>query len=110
MSYAILLSSCHTCVDYGPALGGRAIVSLQMSDPYAALLDMNTALRLTKSAELYVNRGVINQFLQDHESAMTDYQAAIKKNSKYALAYFNAANLYFSNRQFIQVPQYGLTL
>ncbi|XP_071495128.1 uncharacterized protein [Diadema antillarum] len=92
--------------EYRPALEGRAMVSLQMSDPYAALLDMNTALRIAKTAELFVNRGVVNQFLQDHESAMTDYQAAIRKDPKYALAFFNAANLYFSNRQFIQALQF----
>ena len=74
-----------------------------MSDTFAAFLDLNAALKLKPTAELYTNRGVVNQFMQDHHNAMRDYQSAIKQDSTYALAYFNAANLYFHNRQFRQV-------
>jgi len=35
--------------------------------------------------------------------AMHDFQAAIKNNPTYSLAYFNAANIYFKNRQYRQV-------
>ncbi len=76
---------------------------LQMSDTFAAFLDLNKAIKLSPSAELLTNRGVVNQFMQDHSNAMRDYQAAIKKDPTYALAYFNAANVYFHNRQFRQV-------
>ena len=76
---------------------------LQMSDTFAAFLDLNKAIKLSPSAELLTNRGVVNQFTQDHSHAMRDYQAAIKKDPTYALAYFNAANVYFHNRQFRQV-------
>ncbi|XP_022099054.1 uncharacterized protein LOC110983798 isoform X2 [Acanthaster planci] len=88
--------------NYRPALEGRAVVCLQMSDTFAAFQDLNAALKLGPSAELYTNRGVVNQFMQDHHNAMRDYQSAVKLDPTYALAYFNAANLYFHNRQFRQ--------
>ncbi|XP_072039506.1 uncharacterized protein [Amphiura filiformis] len=92
--------------NYHPALEGRAIVCLQMSDTFAAFLDLNKAIKLSASAELLTNRGVVNQFMQDHNNAMKDYQAAIKRDPTYALAYFNAANVYFHNRQFRQAHEY----
>ena len=92
-----------TKLGYRPALEGRAVVCLQMSNTFAAFLDLNAALKLEATAELYTNRGVVNQFMQDHHNAMRDYQSAIKEDPTYALAYFNAANLYFHNRQFRQV-------
>lgn len=39
----------------------------------------------------------------DTVNAMRDYQAAIKLDPSYSLAYYNAANLYFKQRQFKQV-------
>ncbi|XP_038063059.1 uncharacterized protein LOC119733763 isoform X2 [Patiria miniata] len=92
--------------NYRPALEGRAVICLQMSDTFAAFQDLNTALKLGATAELYTNRGVVNQFMQDHHNAMRDYQSAIKLDPGYALAYFNAANLYFHNRQFRQAVDY----
>ena len=43
------------------------------------------------------------QFMKDAMGAMHDFQAAIKADPSYSLAYFNAANIYFKNRQFRQV-------
>ncbi|XP_053567312.1 tetratricopeptide repeat protein 6 [Bombina bombina] len=90
------------------ALGfeGRAIVSLQMGDTFAALQDMNAALKLGVTAPLLTNRGVVHQFMGKLSNAMRDYQAAVSANPKYSLAYFNAANLYFHNRQFTQAKEY----
>ena len=39
----------------------------------------------------------------DTVNAMRDYQAAICLEPDYSLAYYNAANLYFKQRQFQQV-------
>jgi hypothetical protein len=47
--------------DYASIYEGRSVVCLQMSNTDAALKDINQALSLKKSAELYVNRGVIYQ-------------------------------------------------
>ena len=41
--------------------------------------------------------------MNDRTNAMRDYQQAIKVDSTYALAYYNAANVYFHTRQFQQV-------
>ncbi|KAE8587373.1 hypothetical protein XENTR_v10021951 [Xenopus tropicalis] len=85
---------------------GRAIVSLQIGDTFAALQDMNAALKLCGSAQLLTNRGVIHQFMGKLPNAMRDYQAAITADQDYSLAYFNAANLYLHNRQFTQAKEY----
>lgn len=39
----------------------------------------------------------------DFVNAIRDYQAAVKTDPSYALAYYNAANVYFRQRQFKQV-------
>ncbi|KAM4663541.1 tetratricopeptide repeat protein 6 [Discoglossus pictus] len=88
------------------AFEGRAMVSLQMGDTFAALQDMNAALKINVTAQLLTNRGVIHQFMGKLPNAMKDFQAAITANPKYSLAYFNAANLYFHNRQFSQAIEY----
>uniref|UniRef100_A0A8D0G737 Tetratricopeptide repeat domain 6 n=1 Tax=Sphenodon punctatus TaxID=8508 RepID=A0A8D0G737_SPHPU len=92
--------SCHVAYD------GRAMVCLQMGDTSAAFKDTNAALKITTTAELLTNRGVINQFMGYLSCAMKDYQQAISINPDYALAYFNAANTYFFNRQFSQAYCY----
>uniref|UniRef100_A0A8C7DYK9 Tetratricopeptide repeat domain 6 n=1 Tax=Naja naja TaxID=35670 RepID=A0A8C7DYK9_NAJNA len=94
--------SCHNAYD------GRAIVCLQMGDIFAAFQDTNAALKITTNAELLTNRGVINQFMGYLNCAMHDYQQAITKDPSYALAYFNAANVYFVNKQFSQLLNFFL--
>ncbi|XP_043405341.1 tetratricopeptide repeat protein 6 isoform X1 [Chelonia mydas] len=91
---------CHIAYD------GRAVVCLQMGDTFAAFQDTNAALKLTTNAQLLTNRGVINQFMGHLNCAMKDYQQAISINPGYALAYFNAANIYFHHRQFSQANSY----
>ncbi|XP_042308112.1 tetratricopeptide repeat protein 6 [Sceloporus undulatus] len=98
---AILIDpKCHIAYD------GRAIVCLQMGDTFAAFQDTNAALKITTSAELLTNRGAINQSMGYLNCAMQDYQQAITVDPSYALAYFNAANIYFLNRQFLQANNY----
>ncbi|XP_039207733.1 tetratricopeptide repeat protein 6 isoform X4 [Crotalus tigris] len=92
--------SCHIAYD------GRAIVCLQMGDIFAAFQDTNAALKIITNAELLTNRGVINQFMGYLNCAMRDYQQAITIDPNYALAYFNAANVYFLNKQFSQANDY----
>ena len=43
------------------------------------------------------------QFMGDFVNAIRDYQAAVKTDPSYSLAYYNAANVYFRQRQFKQV-------
>ena len=41
----------------------------------------------------------------DLVNAIRDYQAAVKTDPSYALAYYNAANVYFRQRQFKQASK-----
>ncbi|KFU86820.1 Tetratricopeptide repeat protein 6, partial [Chaetura pelagica] len=88
------------------AYEGRAAICLQMGETFAAFQDTNAALKLTTTAQLLTNRGVINQLMGHLPCAMKDYQQAISVDPSYALAYFNAANIYFHNRQFSQAYCY----
>lgn len=74
-----------------------------MSDTFAAFQDITACIHLEESAEMLTNRGVVHQFMNDRVNAMKDYQRAIKLDSTYSLAYFNAANVYFHTRHFKQV-------
>ncbi|XP_056666978.1 tetratricopeptide repeat protein 6 isoform X1 [Monodelphis domestica] len=98
------------CVDIDPgnyqAYEGRGIVCLQMGNNFAAIQDINSALKITTSAEFLTNRGVIHEFMGERHIAMKDYQAAISMNPKYSLAYFNAGNIYLHHRQFSQAIEF----
>jgi tetratricopeptide (TPR) repeat protein len=89
---------------YSLAYEGRSIVCLQMKDFNASLKDINQAIRLLSSnrQELFVNRGVIYQYLGDNINAMRDYQTAILCDPYYSLAYFNSANIYLLSKQYQQ--------
>ncbi|XP_042670912.1 tetratricopeptide repeat protein 6 isoform X2 [Centrocercus urophasianus] len=88
------------------AYEGRASVSLQMGEVFSALQDINAALKLTTTAPLLTNRGIINQLMGHLSCAMKDYQQAISVDPTYALSYFCAANIYFHNHQFSQAYCY----
>ncbi|XP_052040667.1 tetratricopeptide repeat protein 6 isoform X1 [Apodemus sylvaticus] len=91
------------------AYEGRAVVCLQMSNYFAAMQDMNCAIKINATAEFLTNRGVIHEFMGQQQSAMADYQAAISLNPNYSLAYFNAGNIYLRHRQFSQATDYFST-
>ncbi|ELK11308.1 Tetratricopeptide repeat protein 6 [Pteropus alecto] len=88
------------------AYEGRAVVCLQMSDNFAAMQDINTAIKINTTAEFLTNRGVIHEFMGQQQNAMKDYQAAVSLNPTYSLAYFNAGNIYLHHRQFSQASDY----
>ncbi|XP_074069519.1 tetratricopeptide repeat protein 6 isoform X2 [Macrotis lagotis] len=98
------------CVDIDPgnyqAYEGRGVVCLQMGDNFAAIQDINSALKITTSAEFLTNRGVIHEFMGEKHIAMKDYQTAISINPEYSLAYFNAGNIYLHHRQFSQAHDF----
>ncbi|KAM7154759.1 tetratricopeptide repeat protein 6 [Molossus nigricans] len=88
------------------AYEGRAVVCLQMGNNFAAIQDINMAIKIKATAEFLTNRGVIHEFMGQPQNAMRDYQAAISLNPTYSLAYFNAGNIYFHHRQFSQASDY----
>ncbi|KAM5235483.1 tetratricopeptide repeat protein 6 [Ctenodactylus gundi] len=85
---------------------GRAVVCLQMGNNFAAMQDMNAAIKIRTTAEFLTNRGVIHEFMGQELNAMKDYQASISLDPKYSLAYFNAGNIYFHHRQYSQASDY----
>ncbi|KAK3699161.1 hypothetical protein QZH41_011884 [Actinostola sp. cb2023] len=89
-----------------PALEGRAVVNLQMTNTFGALVDLNDAIKISKTAELLNNRGVVHQYMNDYVNAVRDYQSAIRHDPSYALSYYNAGNIYFKQRQFKQALSY----
>uniref|UniRef100_A0A8D0KZV6 Tetratricopeptide repeat protein 6 n=1 Tax=Strix occidentalis caurina TaxID=311401 RepID=A0A8D0KZV6_STROC len=91
---------CHAAYDR------RTSVCLLMGETFAAFQDTNAAIKLTTTAPLLTNWGVINELIGYLPCAMKDYQQAISVDTNYALAYFNAANIYFHNRQFSQAYCY----
>ncbi|KAG3261124.1 tetratricopeptide repeat domain 6 [Ictidomys tridecemlineatus] len=88
------------------AYEGRAVVCLQMGNNFAAMQDINAAIKINTTAEFITNRGVIHEFMGQKQNAVKDYQAAIALDPKYSLAYFNAGNIYFHHRQFSQANDY----
>ncbi|XP_032965022.1 tetratricopeptide repeat protein 6-like [Rhinolophus ferrumequinum] len=88
------------------AYEGRAMVCLQMGDNFAAIQDINTAIKINTTAEFLTNRGVTYEFMGQQQNAMKDYQAAISLNPTYSLAYYNAGNVYFRHRQYSQASDY----
>uniref|UniRef100_G1T9J7 Tetratricopeptide repeat domain 6 n=2 Tax=Oryctolagus cuniculus TaxID=9986 RepID=G1T9J7_RABIT len=88
------------------AYEGRAVVCLQMGNNFAAMQDINVAIKINTTAEYLTNRGVIHELMGQKQNAMKDYQAAISLNPAYSLAYFNAGNIYFHHRQFSQASDY----
>ena len=46
--------------------------------------------------------------MKDATGAMYDFQTAIEYDPSYSLAYFNAANIFFKNRQYRQVKVVAL--
>ncbi|XP_070956381.1 tetratricopeptide repeat protein 6 isoform X10 [Macaca nemestrina] len=88
------------------AYEGRAVVCLQMGNNFAAMQDINAAVKINTTAEFLTNRGVIHEFMGHKQNAMKDYQDAISLNPEYSLAYFNAGNIYFHHRQFSQASGY----
>ncbi|KAM5175941.1 tetratricopeptide repeat protein 6 [Callospermophilus lateralis] len=88
------------------AYEGRAVVCLQMGNNFAAMQDINAAIKINTTAEFITNRGVIHEFMGQKQNAIKDYQAAIALDPRYSLAYFNAGNIYFHHRQFSQANDY----
>lgn len=57
---------CYLPLECIPALEGRAIVNLQMSEFFAARQDITAAVAVQPTAELLTNRGVIHQVISIH--------------------------------------------
>uniref|UniRef100_A0A452IGL2 Uncharacterized protein n=1 Tax=Gopherus agassizii TaxID=38772 RepID=A0A452IGL2_9SAUR len=96
---------CHIAYD------GRAVISLQMGDTFAAFQDTNAALKAnsyySKALQLdprnesaVLNRAITNTLLQNIEEAKEDFEKAICLCPFSAAVYFNRANLYRTLKQY----------
>eukprot|EP01135_Chromosphaera_perkinsii_P011859 Nk52_evm2s2514 gene=Nk52_evmTU2s2514 len=88
------------------AYEGRAIINLQMKSYFAAYLDMTKALEIGMRSDLLCNRAVIHQCMNDKISAMRDYKLSMKLDPTYHLAYFNAGNIYFREKEWHHACEY----
>ena len=92
-------------------LEARAIVNLQMSNFSGALKDISKAIGAEPTAELLNNRGVILIYTGDVARAMEDFEKARDLDEGFALAWFNAGNIYLQQRQLAQAQAfYGRAL
>ena len=67
---------------------------LQLGDLKGALKDYNAAIAQTPNdADTYVNRGIVQDELGQHEAAIADYTKAITLKPDLHLAYYNRASL-----------------
>ena len=89
-------------LDYVPALEARAIISLQNMNTFGALLDINRAILLEPSANLYVERGVIYQYMKDVYNAVKDFDKAISMDPHLAIAYYNLGNVLLQQKLYRQ--------
>lgn len=88
--------------DYIPALEARAIISLQNSNTFGSLLDINRAISLKPTAQLLTERGVIHQYMKDMYNAVRDYERAIQLDPHQPLALYNMGNALLQQRLYIQ--------
>ncbi|KAM4853900.1 tetratricopeptide repeat protein 6 isoform 2-T2 [Thomomys bottae] len=88
------------------AYEGRGVVCLQMGNNFAAMQDLNAAIKINTTAEYLTNRGVIHEFMSKKLNAMKDYQAAVSLDPTCSLAYYNAGNIYLHHKQFSQARDY----
>jgi tetratricopeptide (TPR) repeat protein len=87
-------------------LEARSIVNLQMSNFGGALKDISKAIGVKPSAELLTNRGVILIYTGDTLRAMEDFQKARELDPNFALAWYNAGNIYLQQRQLSQAKTF----
>ncbi|XP_073410285.1 tetratricopeptide repeat protein 6 isoform X2 [Dendrobates tinctorius] len=92
---------------------GRSIVNLQIGDTFAALQDMNAALKAkeyySQAIELdpdnesaVLNRGITNMLLQDVQEALEDFHMVIDLCPVSSAAYFNRATLHSTLHEYQQ--------
>ncbi|GAB1601641.1 hypothetical protein Ahia01_000442500 [Argonauta hians] len=106
MAYKVFSAAISIDPSYQAAYEARGILNLQMQENYPAFQDFTVALRFGATAELYNNRGVVNQIMESPAAALRDYYKAIEIDRTFALAYFNAGTLHLKGRFFKQAYTY----
>jgi tetratricopeptide (TPR) repeat protein len=109
LSLVLLLGSVSVACDDPPPvveapkskLTLSATRKLQLGDLKGALKDYNKAIAQTPNdADIYVNRGIVQDELGQHEAAIADYTKAITLKPDQHLAYYNRANAQAQMKQY----------
>ncbi len=69
---------------------------------FGSLLDINRAIQLQPSANLYVERGVIYQYMKDVYNAVKDFDKALTMDPCLAIAHYNMGNVLLQQKLYIQ--------
>ncbi len=82
---------------------------LQLGDLKGALKDYDQAIVQTpKEADIYVNRGIVQDELGQHQAAIADYSKALDLKPELHLAYYNRANAQMQMQQYQKaIADYG---
>jgi tetratricopeptide (TPR) repeat protein len=102
MSVLMLMSSLAGCTSTVPETKApesksalQATNKLRTGDLAGALKDYNQAIAQNpKDADAYVNRGIAQDELGQHQAAIADYTKALELKPDRILAYYNRANAY----------------
>jgi tetratricopeptide (TPR) repeat protein len=109
LSLIFLIGSiCVGCDDPPPKLAASqsklaiaATRKLQLGDLKGALKDYNQAiLQNPKEADVYVNRGIVQDELGQPQAAIADYSKALDLKPDLHLAYYNRANAQMQMKQY----------
>ncbi len=84
----------------GAAYLGRAKANLQLGNVEKAFDDANQAVEKKAGAEAYGQRGVINKIKNKTEDALKDLDEAINKDSNYAWAYAQKADIFSKQKDY----------
>lgn len=90
------------------ALTTRSFAFIAQDDYDAALADINDAIKYWNKkcsvplGNIYCLRGLIYENLEQDESALSDYNTAIKKDKKNALCYASRAKFYYQHQMYAE--------
>ncbi len=103
----MLMSSLASCTSTAPETkvpesksALQATKKLRTGDLAGALKDYNQAIAQNpKDADAYVNRGIAQDELGQHQAAIADYAKALELKPNQILAYYNRANAHHQLKQ-----------
>ncbi len=83
------------------SLAQKEVASSDSTGNRLKLKSLNLTVKSGKAnAEDYYNRGILNAYFGDNETALSDYSMAIQKNGKFDLAYINRGNLHQKQKHY----------
>jgi tetratricopeptide (TPR) repeat protein len=87
---------CYDNASYGVEMEGTTLGELLPCTRALA----GDRLDIRDKAATYVNRGILSALLEDHETAMRDYDAAMRLHPSYGAIYVNRGNIFFLRKSY----------